>query len=286
MVEVTHYHLLQWDEIKWKQETPSHYWYLNNLTTQNNWGNNSITGFTAQGNAIGQNAKGQEKFLHSNGNVTFGGSQAGLNQYQYKDGTITQGQPNPGVTYQTPYLNKFLNDFSWWTPQRVAMGTNLETKVTPTDAEKYQPVVQTIDGTTKQTLSDLTAKDGIKGLLSSDGTETTDLSSIKSVSWYDAATDAIEWKTVMGDEAEPTNPTGNLKTSDKSAWAKVTYTDGSIDFANIPLNITEPMADIYTPSYKPVNVEQGETATDDPAFTDQDGKDTTAPAGTTFYDWY
>ncbi|MCC4382910.1 YPDG domain-containing protein, partial [Limosilactobacillus reuteri] len=271
----------QWDESN-KQATPSHYWYINNLITQNNWGNNSITGFTAQGNAIGQSGKGQDKFLHSNGTVTFGGSQAGLNQYQYKDGTITQGQPNPGVTYQTPYLNNFLNDFSWWTPQRISMGTNLETKVTPTDAEKYQPVVQTIDGNTTQTLSDLTAKDGIKGLLSSDGTVTTDLSSVKNVSWYDAATDATEWKTVMGDEAEPTNPTGDLKTTDKSAWAKVTYTDGSVDFANIPLNITEPMANLYTPSYKPVTVEQGQSATDEPSFTDQDGKDATAPTGTTF----
>ncbi|WP_081098281.1 Rib/alpha-like domain-containing protein, partial [Lactobacillus johnsonii] len=271
----------QWDESN-KQATPSHYWYINNLITQNNWGNNSITGFTAQGNAIGQSGKGQDKFLHSNGTVTFGGSQAGLNQYQYKEGTITQGQPNPGVTYQTPYLNNFLNDFSWWTPQRISMGTNLETKVTPTDAEKYQPVVQTIDGNTNQTLKDLTAKDGIKGLLSSDGTETTDLSSIKSVSWYDASTDATDWKSVMGDEAEPTNPTGDLKTTDKSAWAKVTYTDGSVDFANIPLNITEPMANLYTPSYKPVTVEQGQSATDNPAFTDQDGKDATAPTETTF----
>ena len=271
----------QWDESN-KQATPSHYWYINNLITQNNWGNNSITGFTAKGNAIGQSGKGQDKFLHSNGTVTFGGSQAGLNQYQYKDGTITQGQPNPGVTYQTPYLNNFLNDFSWWTPQRISMGTNLETKVTPTDAEKYQPVVQTIDGNTNQTLSDLTAKDGIKGLLSSDGTVTTDLSSVKNVSWYDAATDATEWKTVMGNEAEPTNPTGNLKTTDKSAWAKVTYTDGSVDFANIPLNITQPMAETYTPSYKPVTVEQGQTATVDPSFTNADGKDVTVPTGTTF----
>ncbi|MCD7138764.1 YPDG domain-containing protein, partial [Limosilactobacillus balticus] len=38
----------------------------------------------------------------------------------------------------------------------------------------------------------------------------------------------------------------------------------------------------YTPSYKPVNVEQGQTATEDPTFTDQDGKDVTAPTGTTF----
>ncbi|OCX48823.1 hypothetical protein BFD03_04305 [Limosilactobacillus reuteri] len=272
--------LAQWDEGNYNN--PSYYWYINNLTTQNNWGNNSISGFAGKGQTVGANKAGEAKFLHSNGTVTMGGSQAGLNQYQYTDGTITQGQPNPGVAYQTPYLNTFLNNFNWWTPQQISMGTNLEAKVTPTDAEKYQPVVQTIDGNTNQTLSDLTAKDGIKGLLSSDGTVTTDLSSVKNVSWYDAATDANEWKSVMGNEAEPTNPTGNLKTSDKSAWAKVTYTDGSVDFANIPLNITQPMAELYTPSYKPVNVEQGQTATVDPSFTTQDDKDATAPTGTTF----
>ncbi len=38
----------------------------------------------------------------------------------------------------------------------------------------------------------------------------------------------------------------------------------------------------YTPSYKPVTVEQGQSATDDPTFTNQDGKDVTAPTGTTF----
>ncbi|OYS84210.1 hypothetical protein CBG04_04430, partial [Limosilactobacillus reuteri] len=272
--------LAQWDEGNYNN--PSYYWYINNLTSHNNWGNNSISGFAGQGQTAGANKTGEAKFLHSNGTVTMGGSQAGLNQYQYTDGTITKAQPNPGVHYETPYLNKFLNNFNWWTPQQISMGTNLETKVTPTDSEKYQPVVQTIDGNTNQTLKDLTAKAGIKGLLSSNGTVTTDLSSVKSVGWYDAATDANEWKSVMGDEKEPTNPTGNLKTTDTSAWAKVTYTDGSVDFANIPLKITEPMAKLYNPSYKPVNVEQGQTATGDPSFTDQDGKDVTAPTGTTF----
>ncbi|MCC4436280.1 YPDG domain-containing protein [Limosilactobacillus reuteri] len=38
----------------------------------------------------------------------------------------------------------------------------------------------------------------------------------------------------------------------------------------------------YTPSYKPVTVEQGQSATDNPTFTNQDGKDVTAPTGTTF----
>ena len=34
---------------------------------------------------------------------------------------------------------------------------------------------------------------------------------------------------------EPQNPTGNLKTTDGFAWAKVTYADGSVDFVKIPL---------------------------------------------------
>ncbi|MDL2057816.1 Rib/alpha-like domain-containing protein [Limosilactobacillus reuteri] len=38
----------------------------------------------------------------------------------------------------------------------------------------------------------------------------------------------------------------------------------------------------YAPSYKPVTVEQGQSATDKPSFTDQDGKDVTTPTGTTF----
>lgn len=38
----------------------------------------------------------------------------------------------------------------------------------------------------------------------------------------------------------------------------------------------------YTPSYKPLTVEQGKSATDDPTFTNQDGKVVTAPTGTTF----
>ncbi|MEE6682634.1 Rib/alpha-like domain-containing protein [Limosilactobacillus reuteri] len=271
--------LAQWDE--GAKNNPSYYWYIENEANQNNWGDYANRFVQSGKNPEPTANAGVTTFMHSSGSVQMAPNQAGTNSSKFSNGEVAQTL-NEAINYQAPYLNQFLNHFSWWAPQRIAMGSGLEDVVKPTDAEKYQPVVQTIDGTTKQTLSDLTAKDGIKGLLSSDGTETTDLSSVKSVSWYDAATDANEWKSVMGDEAVPTNPTGNLKTTDKSAWAKVTYTDGSVDFANIPLNITEPMANLYTPSYKPVNVEQGQTATVDPSFTDQDGKGTTAPTGTTF----
>ncbi|WP_281828209.1 Rib/alpha-like domain-containing protein [Lactobacillus amylolyticus] len=95
-----------------------------------------------------------------------------------------------------------------------------------TDADKYQPEVQTINGTTSQTLNDLMAKDGIKELIQQDD------STIPM--------------------AEPSNPTGNLRTTDTSAWAKVTYSDDSVDFVNIPLNITDvtPAPDIKTEADK------------------------------------
>lgn len=273
--------LALWDEAN-KSAGPSYYWYINQLKNQNNWGDNSISRFAQTGNTVGQNKKGEIKFLHSNGEVNLAQNQAGLNSYQFIDGTVTQGQPADGVKYETPYLNRLLNNFNWWTPQRVAMGSSLEEVAKPTDSDQYQPVVKTIDGNTRQTLNDLTAKDGISGLRTSDGTITPDPSAIKSVTWYDAATDATEWNTLMNGQDAPTNPTGNLKTSDTSAWAKVTYTDGSIDFANIPLNITVPMADTYTPSYNPVTVEQGQSATAEPNFVGQDGKETSMPTGSTF----
>ncbi|WP_304678167.1 pectate lyase-like adhesive domain-containing protein [uncultured Limosilactobacillus sp.] len=271
----------QWDEAN-KSTSPSYYWYIDNLQTQNNLGNNAISGFTQDGNTVGQNKKGEIKFLHSDGQVNLAQNQAGLNSYQYNNGVTTQGQPVKGVKYETPYLNRLLNNFNWWTPQRISMGTALAEVAKPTDSDQYQPVVKTIDGNTKQTLNDLTAKDGIFGLRTSDGTVTNDLSPIKSVSWYDAATDANQWSELMSGQEAPINPTGNLKTTDTSAWAKVTYTDGTVDFANIPLKITAPMADTYTPSYNPVNVEQGKTATDDPTFTGTDGKSATVPDGTKF----
>ncbi|MCH4003434.1 MAG: YPDG domain-containing protein [Lactobacillus crispatus] len=244
--------LAQWDEGNYNN--PSSYWYINNLTSQNNWGDNSISGFAGQGQTAGANKAGEAKFLHSNGIVTMGGSQAGLNQYQYTDGTITQGQPNPGVDYETPYLNKFLNNFNWWTPQRVAMGTNLADVAKPTDAQKYQPQTQVITGYTDQTLNDLTAANGISGYVDENGqpvnlTDTT-------VAWYNPATDADAWKDAMGDQPAPTNPTGNLKVTDGSAWAKVTYQDGTVDFANIPLDIKS-QAEEYNPLGQNVNTSVG-----------------------------
>ncbi len=241
--------LALWDEAN-KSAGPSYYWYINQLKNQNNWGNNSISGFAQTGNSIGQNKKGEIKFLHSNGDITFAGSQAGLNTFQYQDGVVTQGQPAKGVKYETPYLNRFLNVFNWWTPQRVAMGTNLASIAKPTDAQKYQPQTQVITGYTDQTLNDLTAANGISGYINENGQPATLTGT--TVAWYNPATDAAAWTEAMGDQPTPTNPTGKLKVTDGSAWAKVTYQDGTVDFANIPLDIKS-QAEEYNPLGQNVN---------------------------------
>ena len=297
-VTITQSPVAQWTNNN-MSSNPDYTWILNSANSMNNWGTNADTGFTAAGIDAPQNKAGNLQFMYSNGKVTLAPTQGGLNQYSYNgsqtvsasspQGIIVQG--TNGASYYTPYLNQFLNNFNYWRPQRLAMGSELLANPdVVNDATKYQPVVKTIDGNTKQTLADLNPKDGISGLLEQTGVDENgkpiyntidDLTPIKTVDWYNSSDEAT-WKKLMGDEAVPTNPTGDLKTTDKSAWAKVTYTDGSIDFANIPLNITEPMADLYTPSYKPVSVEQGQSATADPTFTDQDSKTVTTPTGTTF----
>lgn len=221
----------QWDEGN-VSETPSFVWSINDLKSFNDWGTNAY-------HFIG----GKDKLINtSRGTVIMGANQAGKDSFKFDDGTNVPGNP----TYTTnsgsyaPYLNQFLNNFSWWKPQRLSFGSRVPYA---NDADKYEPEVQTITGTTSQTLNDLDAKNGIKDLIQQDDT-TIPLPSDATVTWYNSATDKAAWdKKMLGNNGsampEPTNPTGNLKTTDKSAWAKVTYGDGSVDFVNIPLNITD-----------------------------------------------
>ncbi|MGS0679375.1 Rib/alpha-like domain-containing protein [Lactobacillus johnsonii] len=271
--------IAQWDQGN-MSDSPSNTWYVDQLHIQNEWGNN-FDQYIPKGKVpqVGISHKGVDTLYDSNASVKMAENQAGVGSTEYNDGTFNSGS---GVSYQTPYLNKLLNNFNWWKAQRIAMGSSLAEVVNISDADKYQPVVKTINGNTGQTLGNLAAKDGIEGLRTSDGNVTSDLLPIKNVTWYDPTTDGTLWNEVMGGLDAPNNPTGNLKTTDTSAWAKVTYTDGSADFANIPLHIAAPMADTNQPHYDPISVEQGKTATDNPSFTSQDGKPATAPTDTTF----
>ncbi|MCD7113020.1 Rib/alpha-like domain-containing protein [Limosilactobacillus agrestis] len=280
---------------------PNFTWMVQSVNSMNNWGTNAGSGFTVAGQTSPQNKDGQEKFLYSNGNVLMAPSQSGTNSFEYNgsqtvnknsnQGIITQG--NGSQAYYTPYLNQFLNNYSYWTPQRLAIGSSLlnpDSPIKSHDNDLYEPEVQTINGTTKQTLNDLDPNKGIKDLqkasMDENGNWTTTTvpvdGIVKNVAWYTSA-DATEWANTMGGEDTPTNPEGNLKTTDTSAWAKVTYEDGSIDFVKIPLNITDKTnADTYTPSYKDTDVKRGSETTIPVTITDADGKTTTAPEGTKF----
>ena len=281
---------------------PNFTWMVQSVNSMNNWGTNAGTGFTVAGQTEAQNKDGQEKFLYSNGNVIMAPSQSGTNSFEYNGSQTVNKNSNQGiivqgagsVNYYTPYLNQFLNNYSYWTPQRLAMGSSLLTPDSPVpvkDNDLYDPEVQTINGNTRETLNDLDPKDGIKDLLKATMDENGNWTkttvpvdgNVQSVAWYTPA-DATEWSNIMGGENAPTNPEGDLKTTDTSAWAKVTYNDGSIDFVNIPLNITDKTnADIYTPSYQDASVKQGKSVTTEaPTYTTDDGKAATAPAGTTY----
>ena len=281
---------------------PNFTWMVQSVNSMNNWGTNAGTGFTVAGQTEAQNKDGQEKFLYSNGNVIMAPSQSGTNSFEYNGSQTVNKNSNQGiivqgagsVNYYTPYLNQFLNNYSYWTPQRLAMGSSLltpDSSVPVKDNDLYDPEVQTINGNTRETLNDLDPKDGIKDLLKATMDENGNWTkttvpvdgNVQSVAWYTPA-DATEWSNIMGGENAPTNPTGNLKTTDTSAWAKVTYNDDSIDFVNIPLNITDKTnADIYTPSYQDASVKQGKSVTTEaPTYTTDDGKAATVPAGTTY----
>ena len=211
---------------------------------------------------------------------------------KYENGTM------PTEVQQALHLNSFLNNFNLWRPQRMAMGSKLNDSpdVKIDDFDKYHPEVQTIDGTTRQTLSDLDANKGLKDLIGPDEQPITDFKDIvKYVTWYNSATDKDEWNKIMIQPTdskntsarvpypEPQNPTGNLKTTDGFAWAKVTYADGSVDFVKIPLKVTEKKySEELTPSYPGVSVEQGKSDSVDPSFKDENDKAADAPAGTKY----
>ncbi|MCC4324097.1 YPDG domain-containing protein, partial [Limosilactobacillus reuteri] len=280
---------------QWEQgnttDAPSFVWYLQNLMTTNQWGNyaDAFTPGTSKPAA----SQGTDKLINSNTNgVTLGKNQGGQSVTAGTDLTNLSDK-----TVQTLYLNQLLNNFSWWQPQRLAMGTKLNQDQNIKDNIKYQPTVKEIDTNTQHKLADFTVKDGIENIQGPDGIVADALDNNKTVDWtkthwYDAATDGAEFNDqyknfpLVQPKSVPTSSDGNFAvTGDTPAYqtATVVYADGSIDFVDIPFVVTNKTdAETYTPSYKPVNVEQGQTATDEPSFTDQDGKNVTVPTGTTF----
>jgi len=252
----------QWDQGN-KTTTPNDVWYVRYLISANQWGNNSgqFMGKDQHPNTVVAK-KGVDTLYNSNATVLMSKNQGAD---KYENGTM------PTEVQQALHLNSFLNNFNFWRPQRMAMGSKLNDSpdVKIDDFDKYHPEVQTIDGTTRQTLSDLDANKGLKDLIGPDEQPITDFKDIvKHVTWYNSATDKDEWNKIMIQPTdskdtsarvpypEPQNPTGNLKTTDGFAWAKVTYADGS--------------------------VEQGKSDSVDPSFKDENDKAADAPAGTKY----
>ena len=279
----------QWDQGN-KTTTPNDVWYVRYLISANQWGNNSgqFMGKDQHPNTVVAK-KGVDTLYNSNATVLMSKNQGAD---KYENGTM------PTEVQQALHLNSFLNNFNFWRPQRMAMGSKLNDSpdVKIDDFDKYHPEVQTIDGTTRQTLSDLDANKGLKDLIGPDEQPITDFKDIvKHVTWYNSATDKDEWNKIMIQPTdskdpsarvpypEPQNPTGNLKTTDGFAWAKVTYADGSVDFVKIPLKVTEKKySEELTPSYPGVSVEQGKSDSVDPSFKDENDKAADAPAGTKY----
>ena len=282
--------IAQWEQGN-TSDAPSYVWYLQNLMTTNQWGNyaDAFTPGTSKPAA----SQGTDKLINSDTNaVTLGKNQGGQ--------SITSGVDLTNLsdkTVQMLYLNQLLNNFSWWQPQRLAMGTKLNQDQNIKDNIKYQPTVKEIDTNTQHKLADFTVKDGIENIQGPDGIIAGALDNDKTVDWtkthwYNAATDGAEFNDqyknfpLVQPKSVPTSSDGNFAvtgTTPAYQTATVVYADGSIDFVDIPFVVTNKIdAETYTPSYKPVNVEQGQTAAVDPSFTTQDDKDATAPTGTTF----
>lgn len=268
----------QWDQGN-KTTIPNDVWYVRYLISTNQWGNNSgqFMSKNQHPNTVVAN-KGVDTLYNSNATVLMSKNQGAD---RYESGTM------PTEVQQALHLNSFLNNFNLWRPQRMAMGSKLNDSpdVKIDDFDKYHPEVQTIDGTTRQTLSDLDANKGLKDLIGPDEQPITDFKDIvKYVTWYNSATDKDEWNKIMIQPTdskdtsarvpypEPQNPTGNLKT-----------TDGSVDFVKIPLKVTEKKySEELTPSYPGVSVEQGKSDSVDPSFKDENDKAADAPAGTKY----
>ncbi len=277
--------IAQWDQGN-KTTTPNDVWYVRYLNSKNQWGNNSGQ-FMCKGQQPNTSIahKGVDTLYNSNATVL-------MSKNKYEDGAM------PTKVEEALYLNSFLNNFNWWRPQRIAMGSKLNNNpdVKINDFDKYQPEVQTINGKTNQTLDDLDAKKGIKDLIGPDETAITDFDNlVNKVTWYNSGTDKTEWNKIMIQPtdskdpsakvpySEPQNPTGNFKTTNDSAWAKVTYADGSVDFVKIPLHIIGPTdAEKYIPKGQDVKANKGEDLTNkaDEAISNKE----TLPSSTT-YTW-
>lgn len=202
----------QWDQGN-VSDTPSFVWSINDLKSFNEWGTNAY-----------QFIGGKDKLINtSQGTVIMGANQAGKDSFEFENGTVVSGNPtdttNPDK--HEPYLNQFLNHFSWWKAQRLSFGTIVS------DAEKYNANYQ---GTT--------AKPGEKKTIPSptiiNNSGKIDLNVTAS---YSSNSDTPSWAIVNSDGS--IDITAPAQEGPYTIPVNVTYGDGSSEVAYAPVVVAD-----------------------------------------------
>lgn len=199
----------QWDE---GATTPSYKWYIMNEHNTNQWGDNA-SGFVKQGTKVNTVIvhQGVAKFGESNGSAELASDSTGTSTSEYNNATLTNAPE---------YMNSFLNNFNWWSPQRVSFGSQVI-------ADEYAPDGGTI---TVDNGHQLTPTDAANAITNKDTLVDDNGTSV-------VATDnGYTW----------TNAPDTTTPGTKAGVVKVTYTDGSSDEVPVTVNVLS-QADQYDP---------------------------------------
>ena len=150
--------LSQWDTGNYT-DNPSNTWRIQNLTAHDAKGMSAILGYdTLKGSKDDHTLK----FLDSNGAVTLTMDKTGQVVYtRNSDGQVVNDPQ--GTVAQEVQLNNFLNNFNFWTPQRISFGTKAavsQSIYAPTDVQ--QGTTKTVKPTVFNTPSDSPQQDQIK----------------------------------------------------------------------------------------------------------------------------
>ena len=196
--------LSQWDTGNYT-DNPSNTWRIQNLTAHDAKGMNAILGYdTLKGSKDNYTLK----FLDSNGAVTLTMDKTGQVVYtRNSDGQVVND--SQGTVAQEVQLNNFLNNFNFWTPQRISFGNKAaisQSIYAPTDVE--QGTTKTVKPTVFNTPSDSPQQDQIK-------------------TTYAKTDDTPAWVSVDENTGELTlTPTAdNSKVGMYNVPVQVTYTD-------------------------------------------------------------
>lgn len=150
--------LSQWDTGNYTSN-PSNTWRITDLTAHSANGNYAIKGFEPE---KGSKSNYSTTFLNSDGSVTLVMDKLG--NLTYKRDAAGQVINDPqGSAAQEVQLNNFLNDFNFWTPQRISFGNKAaisQSIYAPTDVQ--QGTTKTVKPTVFNKPADTPEQDQIK----------------------------------------------------------------------------------------------------------------------------